>query len=65
MYDPCFLVYTLVPFLVLHSSRWGEQKEGASGLTLIVSLLLSSCWCAVSLPRGAIGWLVIYACNVS
>ena len=59
MSGPCIVAQYLVSFQVLQSSRWGRER--ACCLTPIVFWMLCSCYCSLSLPRGAVGglWCVV------
>ena len=62
MFGLCFVVYYLVSFLVLQSSRWGRE----SWLLYLNCLLMSFDYKSfVSLPRGTVGWSAVCDCGIS
>ena len=52
VFCPCFIMYCLMSFLVLQSSR-------------CVLLLSYVCSCYVSLPRSVVDWSVVCDCGIS
>ena len=54
VFGPCFMMYALVSFLVLHHIA-NEETAGTA------FLLSYGCLCPVSVPQGAKGWYVIVA----
>ena len=56
VFDHCFIVKSLVSFLIFQSSRWGRKS-----LLVYMYYILMSCGClySVFLPRGVVGWSAV------
>ena len=59
-----FKLYSFCIILLRERER-ERERERADCFTLILLLLRNSCLCAVSIPRGVMGWSMVCDCGIS